>query len=113
MNDPSRPFPRIVREIACITHEEWLRLGATGVAALEKRVTEDALSLARTQLGITNPLLTTFWDLHAVPPANYPMYLCGPNAPEIRSPEDVFTKVWHLDNPLAQFTAIVRDADES
>lgn len=103
--------PRVAREIAVLDYDRYTQLGNAGVAALMQEVEDKALASA-TNIGITRPFITKAWDLYAPGDGyDYPMYLCGPGAPRIATPMDVFTHVWHLDNPYAQYTVVVRCQD--
>jgi hypothetical protein len=104
--------PRIVRNIALLDRARHDTLGATGVVNLEIATEAKARAMAET-IGITRPFVMRSWDLHVTNAlADYPMYLLGPDAPRIQTAADVFNHVWHLENPIAQFTVTVRCQDE-
>ena len=104
------PYPRVVRETFEVDYERYCSLGATGIEGMKEATIAKALRIAKEQLGITRPHISTMWGL-ATHGGDYPMYLCGPGAPRNDTPEAIFKNVWHLDNPRARFQVVIRDRD--
>lgn len=70
-----------------------------------------AMTLAK-EYGIKDPIVNEMFDLDVMNAfTEYPMYLCGPKAPQIKTWKDVFKYVWHIDNPVCKHTVIVRDKE--
>lgn len=103
--------PRIVRETLEVDYAQYRRLGAAGMKEIQDGLLRKALRIAKDQLGIIRPHVTTMWCLATHGDDTYPMYLCGPDAPRSDTPESIFANVWHLENPWAQYTVVVRDQD--
>lgn len=104
------PYPHLIRETASIDYAAYTRLGKAGVRRLMAGVEAKARAMAK-QVGIKRVVVRAKgWDLD-VPcvPTDYPMYLCGPGAPRIKTAADVFTHVWHLDNPWACYEVVLED----
>jgi hypothetical protein len=105
------PYPRIVRETFEVDYERYCALGATGMKTLQEETIAKALRIAKEQLGITRPHISTLWGLATYCDDTYPMYLCGPGAPRSDTPMAIFNNVWHLENPRARFQVVIRDRD--
>ena len=111
MTDNPSAYPRVVRETFEVDYERYCSLGATGIKALQEETIAKAVKIAKEQLNIVRPHVTTTWALSTHGDGGYPMYLCGPGAPRSDTPEAIFNNVWHLDNPRARFQVVVRDQD--
>lgn len=103
---------KLVRETAQVSSLWHREHGDAAVDTLMEETRTRALKVAA-QIGIGKPVVETRWGLHVICGfTDYPMYLCGEKAPQIRTHKDVFHHVWHLDNPVAEYTVTVRDQDE-
>ena len=107
---------KLIRQSGVISADTYYgKGGLNGKAAVEALVAEvDAKAREIAALhGIKRLHVTTNWGLYVVCGfTDYPMYLCGPGAPQIRTAADVFKHVWHLENPHAEYTVVIRCQDE-
>jgi hypothetical protein len=103
------PYPHLIRESAVLDEEQYVLLGSAGAKRLMAQVERKARATAK-RVGINRVVVRAKqWDLDVVCPTDYPMYLCGPNAPRLTCAADVFNHVYHLDNPLARYTVVLED----
>lgn len=111
MTIPSSSPSRIVRESFDIDWDHHNALGEAGVQRLMDETEQKALATSA-RIGVTRPVVRARqWTLLCLP-GEYPMYLCGPEAPRITCAMDVFTHVWHLTNPWARYIVTVDDQDD-
>jgi hypothetical protein len=106
----SNPYPHLIREYAVIDEMEYDRLGKAGVRKLMADVEAKARAVAK-RVGIKRiKVRAKRWDLDVLCGfTDYPMYLCGPDAPRIETAADVFKHVWHLNNPRARYECVLED----
>lgn len=106
------PYPYLIRECAVLDYTQHELLGPKGVQRLMDTVEEKAWAVAK-QVGIERVMVRAKrWDPDVVCGfTDYPMYLCGPDAPRITCAADVFRHVWHLDNPRARYEIVLEDQD--
>lgn len=108
------PAPKLVRESAFVTWSEARKQGSAVDAWIARWVDathERALATAAL-IGIVRPHVHSYWDQYYVcGVVERPMSLCGPGAPQIETWRQCFEHDYR-DNPIAQYTVVIRDQDE-
>ena len=107
----NHPLNNIVRE-TCVFLESYAKeVGDKKIEELIEETRQRAIKMAD-RIGIKNKDIKELYDLHtSCNFSDYPMYLCGEKAPQIKHWKDVFKYVWHLDDPAAEFIIIIRNKD--
>jgi hypothetical protein len=88
-----------------------MKIGDKGVESLIAETDDKAFKMAD-QTGIRRRNIRRMYDLYF--PCNldeYPMYLLGPGAPQLKMWKDCFEHDYR-DNPVCQYQIVIRDQDE-
>jgi hypothetical protein len=102
---------RIVRECCVFSEDDAIRWGDKKVEDFIAETDKLAFHIAD-YYGIKNRDISRMFALDTVCDfTDYPMYLLGPNAPQIKTWKDVF-KHDYRDNPRCRYTIVIRDRDE-
>lgn len=110
----SPPAPKLVRESMIVTFMDLHRYKGdkdAWVNTLVKQTHDRALATAAL-IGINRLHVHSYWDQFYVNGfCDRPLSLCGPGAPQIDTLKACFEHDYR-DNPIAQYTVVIRDQDE-
>ncbi len=101
----SQSLPRIVRESCSFSERDSAAEIKARVAATRKQARETAK-----RIGIRRPVLDGYFDIDVICAfTDYPMYLLGPGAPQIKTADDA---LYH-GSGRGKYTVVIDGRDET